>query len=52
MADALDKAHRKGLVHRNLNPFHIVYDDGVKLVDFGLAMPSPASEQWFQNRTR
>jgi Tol biopolymer transport system component len=38
IADALDKAHRNGLAHRNLIPSSIVIKpDGVKLLDFGLA---------------
>ena len=51
ICDALDYMHKHGIVHRDLKPENIMVNDqdGIKLIDFGIALKEDARRLTFVN---
>ena len=53
IADSLDKAHRKGVIHGGLNPSVVVLTaEGPKLLDFGVALWPKGAQSSSRRRWR
>ena len=52
LADGLAKAHAQGVIHRDIKPGNVILtEEGVRILDFGLAMFADALQLTVQNST-